>query len=135
MGEGSPFSAELQCAAVDRFRFGAERMRGETPGDNDRAVFVNLVGGLNYRERSAKFTGLEENLLSLPPEGAEKKPLPGLLGPTREDDVRQVIRTAVLPTQEQASHLSATSAPPVFIDPGLRRDRRRYVRFVEKLLA
>ena len=110
-------------------------MCGETPGDDDRAVFVDLVGGFDYREQSAKFIGLEENLLSLPPEGAEPKPLQGLLGPTGEDDVRQFIRMAVLPTQEQASHLSAASAPPVFIGPGLRRDRRRYVRFVTTLLA
>ena len=110
-------------------------MCGETRGDDDRAVFVDLVGGLDYREQSAKFIGLEENLLSLPPEKAESKTLQGLLGPTGEDDVRQFIRMAVLPTQEQASYLSAASTPPVFIDPGLRRDRRRYVRFVNTLLA
>jgi hypothetical protein len=110
-------------------------MCGETPGDDDRAVSVDLVGGLDYRGQSAKFIGLEENLLSLPPEGAEPKPLPVFLGPTGEDDVLQFIRTAVLPTQKQASHLSAASAPPDFIDPGLRRDRRRYARFAKKLLA
>ena len=53
-GEGSPFSAELQRAAVGRIRSGAERMCGETPGDADRAVFVDLVDGLDYREQSAK---------------------------------------------------------------------------------
>ena len=102
-GEGSPFSAELQRAAVDRIHSGAERMCGETPGDDDRAVFVDLVGGLDYREQSAKFIGLDENLLSLPPEGAEPKPLPGLLGPTGEDDVLQFKRTAVLPTQDRSA--------------------------------
>ena len=87
-------------------------------GDDDRAVLVDLVGGLDYKEQSAKFIGLEENLLSLPPEGAEPKPLPGPLWLTREDDVRHFINTAVLPARKQASHLSAASAPPVFIDQG-----------------
>ena len=40
-------------------------MCGEATGDDDRAVFVDLVGGLEYREHSAKFIGLDENLLSL----------------------------------------------------------------------
>lgn len=132
--ETSPFPEALQAASVQRIRVGAERMCRELPTGNDRDVFADVVGGLDYQGESTTAVGLEESLLSLPLQGAVPKPLSGLLGPTGEVEVHQIVNEMLLPIEEARENLAAASTPPAYIDPGLRRSKKRYVKFVLDLV-
>ena len=132
--EKSPFPEAMQAASVQRVRVGAERMCREFPTGNDRDVFADVVGGLDYQGGSTTAVGLVENLLSLPPQGAVPKPLQGLLGPTGEDEVQTFVNEMVLPMEEARKNLAATTTPPAYIDPGLRRSKKRYVKFILDLI-
>ena len=78
----APFPSDVRDASLVRIREGAEHMRQELPVAKDADVFGDVCGGLDYAEQSTTAVGLDENLLSLPQEGAVPKPVRRLLGPT-----------------------------------------------------
>ena len=122
-------------AAVSRIRVSAARMSSEKPSRPDREAYDELVGpALDYPQNGASFVPLENDALSLPECGAEPKDLAVLLGPTGVGEVESFVSSAILPNEVRQKRLAAEDTPTAFLDPGLRRCRRRYVRLVQRLV-
>ena len=71
----APFPSDVRDASLVRIREGAKHMSQELPVAKDADVFGDVCGGLDYAEQSTTAVGLDENLLSLPQEGAVPKPV------------------------------------------------------------
>ena len=128
-------SAKSWVGADARIRAGAACMCVEKPEKLDREVFNDLVGpALDYLENGASFVPLDDSALSLPERGAVPKDLAVLLGPTGEDEVASFVSSALLPNEVQARRLAAPDTPVAYLDPGLRKSRRRYLRLIRRLV-
>ena len=132
----SQFSTPEVAVAKARIHASAERMCKEQPILPDKSVFGDLAGlGLEYFEPGSTFTPLMDDLLSLPPAGAEPRPLAELLGPTGVDEVATFCVKSLLPTEIRLQRLSASDAPKAYLDPRLRSSRKAYIRLVQRLVS
>ena len=121
--------ASMVDAALRRFHCGARRMCAEQPTADDPAVLNDLLGRIDpYRVESSRFTPLVGRLLSFPAE-RHLSLSPGCWSPM------VLTRWLIfIKSRRQISLLQLRQAPRFFLDRGIRRDRRLYLRTVRRML-
>jgi hypothetical protein len=130
---GAP--SELQFRSVDRLLSLSNRMVGDfDPSLVPSECLSEISGGCDYRGNPSTCVALDEDLLSLPIEGVEPRPLSSLLGPLAFDKISALLNSSVLPINEGLENQRTSSMLRPYSDLGIRRSKRRYHRLLRLLI-
>ena len=102
--------------------------------ERDHESFAEVCGGLDYGGAPSSFVPLQESLLSLRPEGSHPRCLRDIVSGgvvlTCDD-----VNSCVLPQEQAAHNLQEAGLVSAFMDPGVRRSKKKYHRVLRRLWA
>ena len=133
---GRPFSAAAttaQSSSLAQILDKCRRFQDAPECGTDKECYDAVCGGVDYRGNAASFEPLDLTRLSLRPPGTEPKPLAQLLGPTGTQAIQRFLAECLLPSGDVKRRLDDSGVLTPFLDPGLRRNERKYHRVIKRM--
>ncbi len=126
---------EARISVLDTVIARSTRFAASSPGLSEFEAFSEVCGSFDYRGEAVSFAPLDEAKVSLRPSGAAPVDLSVLLGDGGTKVAEEFVNSCCVPKDVGAQRVSDSGISQVFLDPGLRRSKRRCHRFVGRLHA
>ena len=92
-----------------------------------------LLANKGYSGQPVALAPLDVGLLSLPGPGMQPLEVAGLLGDDGCGVVERFVKTKLLPKAKAAEKLAQCGVKKAYMDPGVRRDKRKYAQLLRRL--
>ena len=125
----------VQHMSLERIRRAVEALGPPPAGVTRQGALSELLARHGYDGKCVTAVPLDLSRISLPEAGTRPVPLASLFGRSDKKLIKDFIRDKVLSTENAARKLEETGLRAPYMDPGLRRDQRRYGELLRRMDA